>query len=341
MAYTALPLPASNKADGNPNHTADHNQIVQAVSSLQTWATALPASTAGTTTTRSATAPATPAAGDWWIKPDTTDSATEPDLLHWWDGTKWQLTGSPWVENIADPQTLITNPHDQRLRTFNIVDDGTANTTWPDRWQFRFTPVGQNPLTQSVRTGGFNEYGELRADSARTNTVAFRAHGSPGGAHVGPIFTVRNFRGGTLDILNAHLAGVDIKGALTLNGKAVTATTVTTTTTPLAQAAPVAPEVGDQWLHKTDTGHTLKIWDGTAWVDITVGAPAVVQAVWEKDVPLTTGANPIVHHLNATNITVTVRLGGKTVYVGESVHDANTVTLHTNHAATYHVRIAA
>lgn len=48
----------------------------------------------------------------------------------------------------------------------NIPDDGTATASWPDRIAAFFN---------GIRTGYFNEYGELRARAAKLNTVALRA----------------------------------------------------------------------------------------------------------------------------------------------------------------------
>jgi hypothetical protein len=55
----------------------------------------------------------------------------------------------------------------------NIPDDASDTATWPDRLAFYFN---------SVRTGYFNEYGELRARPGKTNTVALRAFSHASGS---------------------------------------------------------------------------------------------------------------------------------------------------------------
>lgn len=62
----------------------------------------------------------------------------------------------------------------------NIPNDGSDTATWPDRLAFYYT---------NVRTGYHNEYGELRARPAKSNTVALRAMAfNPGSS--GDVFQV-------------------------------------------------------------------------------------------------------------------------------------------------------
>jgi hypothetical protein len=129
-----------------------------------------------------------------------------------------QITG--WVEPITTPTTEITDCTNTRIREILVKDDSTDTTKWPDRIQFRYAPPGAG-INASVRTGGFNEYGELRADCAKVNTVAFRAHGDQSGAHIGPILAVRNKRGGGVDMFTVTLAGAQVIGTLTVNGNPV------------------------------------------------------------------------------------------------------------------------
>lgn len=58
----------------------------------------------------------------------------------------------------------------------HIPDDGSPTVNWPDRLSFFFedgSPGGR-------RSGYFNEYGELRARPAKTNTIGFRSMGHNG-----------------------------------------------------------------------------------------------------------------------------------------------------------------
>jgi hypothetical protein len=64
----------------------------------------------------------------------------------------------------------------------NIPDDGSPTGGWPDRYANYFN---------GTRTGYFNEYGEVRARPAKTNTVAMRAMGHGSGSS-GDIFQVTN-----------------------------------------------------------------------------------------------------------------------------------------------------
>jgi len=96
---------------------------------------------------------------------------------------------------VSDGSNVISDPTAQRVGQWDISDDATDATAWPDRLQFRFQQSGVYR-----RTGGFNEYGELRADAAKSSTVAARVHGH---LHpttfvpdsIGLIFEVREGRG--------------------------------------------------------------------------------------------------------------------------------------------------
>ncbi|MGL5910659.1 MAG: hypothetical protein ACRCZP_11700 [Phycicoccus sp.] len=67
------------------------------------------------------------------------------------------------------PGAVVALPNSTtQLQRTNIPNDGSATTSWPDRFAFFY---------DGTRTGYFNEYGELRARPAKNNTVALRAMG--------------------------------------------------------------------------------------------------------------------------------------------------------------------
>jgi hypothetical protein len=80
-----------------------------------------------------------------------------------------------------------------QLMRVEIPDDGSPTSTWPDRLVFFYV----DPVDGLVRTGYFNEYGEVRGRSAKQNTVAgrFLAHEDNTTA---PIFQVTDHLQGAL-----------------------------------------------------------------------------------------------------------------------------------------------
>lgn len=62
----------------------------------------------------------------------------------------------------------ITNPTTMAFADVNITDDGSATANWPERFRFLFN---------GKLVSRFNEYGEFRVSSAKTNTVAVRLFG--------------------------------------------------------------------------------------------------------------------------------------------------------------------
>lgn len=82
--------------------------------------------------------------------------------------TKQYVDGHLKKVNPAADTIPITDPTNQKMGRWDIVDDSSATASWPDRLQFQFN---------GVRTGGFNEYGEVRSDAAKASTVAARFHG--------------------------------------------------------------------------------------------------------------------------------------------------------------------
>jgi len=130
-----------------------------------------------------------------------------------------QLAGS----NIA----TLGSSAIQFLRV-NIPNDGSDTATWPDRMAFYYT---------NIRTGYHNEYGELRARPAKSNTVALRAMGYSSGSS-GDIFQVS-----ASDASTTYL-GVS-QTQVTANVPVITPNLprkITTGDTP-----PVNPQDGDIW----------------------------------------------------------------------------------------------
>jgi hypothetical protein len=117
------------------------------------------------------------------------------------------VNGAPTASLVNDK--AVTSEFDdstnERFMEFVIHDDGTNTLNWPDRLQFRIESAANSGVF--TRTGGFNEYGELRSDAARINTVAARVHGHQDGS-TGDIFQVRNVRGGAVDMLAVSTSAV-------------------------------------------------------------------------------------------------------------------------------------
>lgn len=63
------------------------------------------------------------------------------------------------------PKTLVLDPLTGTFLDLTITDDGSDTAAWPERFRF---------LYNGKLTSRFNEYGELRGSSAKTNTVAAR-----------------------------------------------------------------------------------------------------------------------------------------------------------------------
>lgn len=136
-------------------------------------------------------------------------------------GDTVQFNGSAWVPAVAGTADLVNNKSaiteftdstNDRFMGFDIDDDGTNTLNWPDRLQFRLETAPNSGVF--ARTGGFNEYGEARADAGRINTVASRVHGHASGS-TGDIFQVRNMRGGSVDMLAVSTSAVKCQVPLT------------------------------------------------------------------------------------------------------------------------------
>lgn len=72
--------------------------------------------------------------------------------------------------NIINQGTTELASLEQLMRV-EIDDDGSPTSGWPDRLAFFY----MDPVDGAIRTGYFNEYGELRSRAAKLNTVALRA----------------------------------------------------------------------------------------------------------------------------------------------------------------------
>lgn len=119
----------------------------------------------------------------------TTDAPSDGQQYARQNGT-WAVVlgggGADWINDKSEGSEQITDPTNEWVKRFDIVDDASSTAAWPDRFSFRFG---------TDRTGWFNEYGEIRARSAKNSTVALRAHGR-GASQSARIFQVAEDQGG-------------------------------------------------------------------------------------------------------------------------------------------------
>lgn len=155
-----------------------------------------------------------------------------------------------WASVLATLNNVVTVPVSQTdtVATYTITDNLTDTTTWPDRFQFRFG--GQ-------RTGSFNEYGEIRGDAAKENTVAMRVAGHSATC-TGNLFEAVLNRGGPIRFSIAPTGDVTAVGTVT--AATPTASTHLTTRayvdarTPkvtVGTSAPSSPATNDIWIDTT------------------------------------------------------------------------------------------
>lgn len=115
-----------------------------------------------------------------------------------------------------------------------VIDDGTTTTSWPNRLEVAFTPSGG---TRGLTTY-LNEYGELRVEPAKSNTVAarfFTKHQPGDAAHTVNVFEMMDDR-----TTRTVLMSIDASGnvhAPNLPNKITVAST-----------APSSPAVNDLWV---------------------------------------------------------------------------------------------
>ncbi|MFT3871053.1 MAG: hypothetical protein QM714_02635 [Nocardioides sp.] len=103
------------------------------------------------------------------------------------------LRTSAGVRAVGIPATASLDADTDQITSLTIVDDGTATSGWPNRWEWLYKPLaGVAKLVQWV-----NEYGELRLIPAKSNTVALRIFGRTAPAdtaHTGPVFEIQDNR---------------------------------------------------------------------------------------------------------------------------------------------------
>lgn len=146
---------------------------------------------------------------------------------------------------IKNGNPTMTDSTNDRFARVDIQDDASPTGSWSDRLAFFFS---------GTRTGYFNEYGELRARPAKSNTVALRAMKWAGSSSV-DIFEVTSSTppssGGVLYF------GVAPDGAtisVPLNSTADIATTGNVTASNIgskvtaSSTPPANPTVGDVWI---------------------------------------------------------------------------------------------
>jgi len=143
----------------------------------------------------------------------------------------------PMKNGIA---ALTDSTNDQFARV-NISDDASATSGWPDRFAFYFS---------GIRTGYHNEYGELRARPAKTNTVALRAMGHGSGSS-GNIFEVAPNSTGT-EMLAVSASAVSVNVPLSSTANISTTGTVSGSNigakVTASSSAPSSPATGDVWI---------------------------------------------------------------------------------------------
>lgn len=92
----------------------------------------------------------------------------------------------------------ITDPTNEWVARYDIIDDSSPTGSWPDRFGFRFG---------TSRTGWFNEYGEIRAAAAKDSTIPLKVHGKSD-THSARIVSVE-----TKSVAGTEIFAVDRVGA--------------------------------------------------------------------------------------------------------------------------------
>jgi hypothetical protein len=123
----------------------------------------------------------------------------------------------------------------------------TISNLWPDRLAFYF---------EGTRTGYFNEYGEIRARSAKATTQALRVAGFLGGS-TGNILEVTAFAQGTIRFAVSETAGVF---TVPVSAPNIGANRVT-----VGATAPTSPAINDAWIDTSGATNAVKVWTGTVW----------------------------------------------------------------------------
>ena len=142
---------------------------------------------------------------------------------------------------IKNGNPTITDSTNDRFVRVDISDDGTATAGWPDRLAFYFS---------GIRSGYFNEYGEIRARPAKSNTVALRAQKWASSSTV-DIFQVTSSDNATIFFSVGPTAATL---SVPINSTANIATTGTVSGSNIgnkvtaSSTAPSYPAVGDVWV---------------------------------------------------------------------------------------------
>jgi len=140
----------------------------------------------------------------------------------------------PGKLNTKNATTNISPALTDYWQKVEILDDGTATTSWPNRFEAAFTPSGG---TRGLTTY-LNEYGELRVEPAKSSTVAarfFTKHAPTDPAHTANVFEVMDDR-----TTRTVLASIDAAGNVTAPNlpKKIT----------VSSTAPNSPSVNDLWI---------------------------------------------------------------------------------------------
>lgn len=101
------------------------------------------------------------------------------------------------VFDQSEGSRLISDPTNQWVGRWDITDDASPTAGWPDRLSFRFN---------GIRTGWFNEYGELRASAAKNSTIPLKLNAYSPSA-TSRILQVNDQQGGN------EIFAVDVDGA--------------------------------------------------------------------------------------------------------------------------------
>jgi hypothetical protein len=134
----------------------------------------------------------------------------------------------------------LTDSTNDRFARVDIADDASPTAGWPDRFAFYFN---------STRTGYHNEYGELRARPAKSNTVALRAMYF--GSGTANIFEVAPSAAGT-EYFAVSSTAASLSVPLTSTQNITTTGTVAGSNigakVTASATAPVSPATGDVWI---------------------------------------------------------------------------------------------
>lgn len=173
------------------------------------------------------------------------DTDTAPTALHHTlgAGANQAATGNHghtgYLATAGSNVATLPNSATQFIRV-DIPDDASPTSGWPDRYVNFFN---------GTRTGYFNEYGEVRARPAKTNTVAIRAMAHASGT-TGDIFQVaHNSSGGQV-----YLGVGQSTASLTVPMTSTSSITATNIGSSRVFASPSASEpagprsVGDVWV---------------------------------------------------------------------------------------------